>query len=229
MNQRDDKSFRGNATDAVTLDADSLRLAAKEKFAKLFPTLPDNAANQLLVYHSELVRFNKAVNLVSPATIPNAETLHFADSALASNLIAKNLVPKHPLYDVGSGNGFPGLVFAIFYPEVPVVLVDRDKRKAEFLKHVASTLTLKNVTVEAVSVENLRPVSVFNMVSRGFAPLHRALLACRKQVAQGGKYFHMKGDAWVNEVAQVPSQLFSYWTPSLLGQYKLPGDRKSVV
>lgn len=198
-------------------------------FLKTLPGLTDNAASQLETYYHELVRFNKAVNLVSPATIGNAENVHFIDSAMASYLIAKSMIPKAPLYDVGSGNGFPGAVFAILYPQSQVVLVERDKRKAEFLKHIASALSLKNLSVEAVAVEDLRDGSVQNMVSRGFAPLHRALLVCRRQVKSGGRYFHLKGDAWANELAQVPSQLFSFWSPSLLGQYKIPGTNAELA
>lgn len=227
---RDDGSYRGfskpkDSTVPVAEPGAGLeRLSTKERFRKALPELADAAESQLIVYHDELIRFNKAVNLISPTTMNNAESVHFADSVLASRLIAKHLVPKKALYDVGSGNGFPGLVMAILFPEISVVLIDRDKRKSEFLKHIIARLGLKNISVEAVSVESLPAQSVSNMVSRGFAPLHRALLVCRKQVSQGGKYFHMKGDAWANEIAQVPTQLFSFWTPSLLGQYKIPGS-----
>ncbi|MCM2281602.1 MAG: class I SAM-dependent methyltransferase [Bdellovibrionaceae bacterium] len=205
------------------------RKALFERFKKIIPEISDNAANQLTVYHSELVRFNKAVNLVSPATIPSAENVHFADSALASRLIVKAIDKTAPLYDVGSGNGFPGLVFAVLYPDVKVVLIERDKRKAEFIKHIASVLSLKNATVEPISVEDLPAGSVRNMVSRGFAPLHKALLVCRRQVLRGGRYFHLKGDAWATELANVPSQLFTFWSPSLLGQYKLPGTTADLA
>ncbi len=224
-----DGSFRGlpkakgaNGT-VLQMGTEAERLSTRERFQKILPDLEYNALSRIISYYDELLRFNKAVNLISPSTIGNAESVHFADSVFASQIIVKHLVPSQPLYDVGSGNGFPGLIFAILFPTLPVVLVDRDRRKTEFLKHVTAILGLKNVNIEAVSVENLRDQSVSNMVSRGFAPLHRALLVCRKQVLQGGKYFHLKGDAWANEIAQVPSQLFSLWSPSLLGQYTIPG------
>jgi 16S rRNA (guanine527-N7)-methyltransferase len=48
------------------------------------------------------------------------------------------------------------------------------------------------------------------------------MLAVRKPVAKGGRFFHIKSDAWATELSSVPSQLFSFWTPSLLGQYRIP-------
>jgi len=63
---------------------------------------------------------------------------------------------------------------------------------------------------------------VKNVIARGFAPFSKALILCRKQFAKGGRFFHMKSDGWATELAAMPSQVFSHWTPSLLGNYRLP-------
>ncbi len=182
----------------------------------------DDTLRKFIRYNMELIKFNKAVNLIAPTTIAIADNVHFADSAYATQIVIKSLVPGQPLFDIGSGNGFPGMVMAILHPNVSVILVDRDERKAEFLKHIITVLQLKNVTVEISAVEDMAAGRMVNVVTRGFAPLHKAMLIARKQVNKGGRFFHLKGDGWANELASVPSQLFSYWTPSLLGQYQLP-------
>lgn len=192
------------------------------RYQKWFPDLSPDMANQLGTYTQELLKFNKSVNLISATTIKTAESVHFADAVIAARLIEKNLTPGAALYDFGSGNGLPGLVFAILFPKLKVVLVDRDQRKLEFCKHVISACKLTNVSVQAGAVEDLPDGSVMNAVSRGLAPLSRALLNTRKVVGRGGKYFQLKGDGWANELAQVPSQLFTYWSPSLIGQYRVP-------
>ena len=196
--------------------------AVEGRYRKWFPDLTEPLIQGLIRYQTELVRFNKTVNLVSPVTAKTAESIHFADSIKASRLIERALVPNEPVYDFGSGNGFPGLVFAALYPNRKVILVDRDQRKLEFCKHVGAALELKNVSILMKGVEELPDGSVKNVMSRGFAPLQKALLIARKPVGKGGRFFHLKGDGWANELAALPSQLFSHWTPSLLGQYRIP-------
>ena len=39
----------------------------------------------------------------------------------------------------------------------------------------------------------------------------------------------MKGDGFANELANVPSQIFSCWSPSLIGQYRLPETSTSLA
>jgi 16S rRNA (guanine527-N7)-methyltransferase len=221
---RDDGSHKSNTRNQppqkseAELDQEVFDSRMRQWFADLDP----DTHKKLSRYFSELVRFNKAINLVSPNTLKTAASVHFADSLLAGRIVLKSLHPNHPLYDIGSGNGFPGLVLAIVKPDLKIILVERDSRKAEFLKAVGSNLKLQNLEVKNSDVEDLEHGSLVNVVSRGFAPMHKALLMTRKQVAKGGRYFHMKSDGWATETAAVPSQLFSYWSPSLLGQYRLP-------
>lgn len=195
---------------------------ALAKYRKWYPHLKDDTLIRILFYQGELIKFNRAVNLVGASTIRHAESTHFADSIEASKLIVNKLVPNEPLYDFGSGNGFPGMVFAILNPLVKVVLIDRDQRKLEFCKHIANGTKTTNIEIVSKAIEEIPEKSLSNVVARGFASLQKAMLLSRKQFRKGGKFFHMKSDGWANELAQVPTQLFSHWTPSLLGQYRLP-------
>jgi 16S rRNA (guanine527-N7)-methyltransferase len=194
-----------------------------------YPELSPTSLDMLRRYFSTLIKFNKTINLVSAKTIPFADVIHFSDSIEASKLIFKKHKPKE-LWDFGSGNGFPGLVFGILNPDVRLVLLDSDNRKSEFLKSVVSELGLKNVIVENGTIESLKEGSVPYCVSRGLAPIPKAILQGRKAVAKGGVYFMMKGEEWGKELADIPSQLCSFWAPQLLGEYKLPvGEVKFAV
>jgi 16S rRNA (guanine527-N7)-methyltransferase len=204
-------------------------VVSRARFSEWFPDLTATQLENLLIYQGELFKFNKAVNLVSPQTLKFAEALHFADAILASRLIEPNLIADAPLYDFGSGNGFPGLVIAMLQPKLKVVLVDRDERKLEFCKHVASSVKLTNLSVQIKDVEALPEKSLMNVVARGFAPLFKAMMLSRKSIASGGRFFHLKGDAWATELAQVPPQLLSVWAPSLLGRYSLPDARGEMA
>lgn len=192
------------------------------RLSKLFPDLKPDEVSKFKIVYEELVRFSKTLNLVSPLTLKTADATHFGDCIFAWRLIEKVVVPGKPIFDFGSGNGFPGLAFAILSPKNKFCLVERDGRKAEYLKAVASRAGLSNVEVLIKNVEDLEANSVANGVSRGFAPLHKTLIVTRKAFQKGGKLFNLKGDGWATELGSVPSQIFSHWNPSLLGQYKVP-------
>lgn len=105
---------------------------------------------RLRLYLDLLRHWQKAINLVGPATLADPWRRHFWDSAQLFPLI-----PKHvrQLLDIGSGAGFPGLVLAIL--GVPgVTLVESDGRKAAFLREVARQ-TDTPVTIHAARLETL--------------------------------------------------------------------------
>jgi 16S rRNA (guanine527-N7)-methyltransferase len=205
----------------------SLKDTSGEKYKKWFPLLSEETHKKVLIYHEELLKFNSAINLISAATISKADSLHFADSILACQIVMPGLVPDQDIYDFGSGNGFPGLVMACLYPKANLILVERDGRKAEFLKHMISIMGLPNAKVLVKSVEELPESSCYNVVTRGFAALHKCMMLARKPLAKGGRIFHLKGENFSSELAAVPSQLFSHWSATLAGNYSLP-DSNSV-
>lgn len=170
----------------------------------------------------ELGRYNQALNLISARTLPIADAIHFADSILGSELILSKNPNIKEIYDVGSGNGFPGIVFGLLYPNIQVNLVDVDIRKCEYLKATSHLLGLTNVTVINKSVEALAEGSIDYCMSRGFANISKSVLLMRKIVKPNGIYFHFKTEEWPKEVAEMPTALCSFWFPELLGDYKLP-------
>jgi 16S rRNA G527 N7-methylase RsmG len=84
-------------------------IGGPEDFAAAFG-VPPETVERLRLYERLLRQWQKAVNLVAPATLDAVWHRHFADSA--------QLVPLAPpgtrsWIDLGSGAGFPGLVAAI--------------------------------------------------------------------------------------------------------------------
>ncbi len=212
----------------VVGEAPSSELVAK-RLSGWFPDLAPEILGRLTIYHENLLKFTKAVNLISANTIKNAEAVHVADAVMASQILVGSLVPGKPIYDFGSGNGCPGIILAALYPERSVILVDRDKRKMEFCKHVVSAMNLKNVTCDPLDVEEITDNSVHNGIARGFAPFTKALIMCRKQFVKGGRFLHLKTDGWANEMAQMPSQVFTHWSPSLIGKYRIPESNADLA
>lgn len=186
-----------------------------------FPELPSDILEKLKKYHSELLKFNKTTNLISVKTIGNADAVHIADCIYASRIIA-NDASFEEVFDFGSGGGCPGLIFAILYPSVKVHLVDNDEKKVEFLKHCVAALHLSNAAVINKSIEGLLDSSVKFAFCRGFSSISKAILMGRKIFPKGGVFYHIKGEEWATEIGQIPTQLCSYWMPSLVSEYKIP-------
>lgn len=187
-----------------------------------FPGLDVNAQEKLKLYFNELQKFNKVINLVSQKSLSSSDSIHFADSVIASQIVREKANKNSMLYDLGSGNGFPGLVYAILFLDQRLTLIDSDERKCEFLKHIVETLGLTNVNVLNKKIEELADASIGQAICRGFAPLPRALLMLRKIVGRGGVIYHLKSEEWAIEVSQIPTQLCSMWQPALVKQYALP-------
>ncbi len=195
------------------------------RIAEWFPFLNSIQLEKFELYRDELKRFNKKINLISTKTIPFLDVIHFADSILASNEVSKDLETENcskEVYDFGSGNGFPGVVFAILNSEYQVNLVESDGRKLEFLKHIVAVLNLSQVQVISSRVEKLPDQSVSVAISRGFMPLSNAVLLTRRLFVKGGLFYHLKGEEWPKEVASIPIQVCSAWQPTLLAEYQLP-------
>lgn len=102
--------------------------------------------DRLASYAVELADWNTRFNLVAASTLADLTRRHLLDSlALATAWPADQ--PPHNLADVGSGAGLPGIPLAILWPTTRVTLIEATGKKALFLRHIAHTLPLPNVTV----------------------------------------------------------------------------------
>jgi 16S rRNA (guanine527-N7)-methyltransferase len=181
-------------------------------------------------FFDQLLLVNRTTSILSPRTLPFVDALHFADAILASRMIYKDCPSANEWFDLGSGNGIPGLVFAILFPQTKVHLVDSDAKKSEALSEIVKALGLKNVDVMNKAIESLAPESVKFSMTRGLSSISKTMLSMRKACPPGGRVYHLKGEEWSMEVAQMPTQLCALWGPALVGGYKLPiGDFKMSV
>jgi 16S rRNA (guanine527-N7)-methyltransferase len=186
------------------------------------PGLPEEQIEQLKSYYEDLIYFNSKINLVSTSSLQHAAKQHFADSVMGINLAASHTQFTDTVYDFGSGNGFPGLVLAIMKKDVGVCLVERDVRKAEFLKHVAANLKLSNVTVFASGIESLEKNTITHGITRALGSIAKVLIQVNSLFIKGGTLFHFKSESWPSEVANCPTQLFTNWDIQPIGNYTLP-------
>ncbi len=102
---------------------------------------------QFLKYLQLLLEENRKYNLTAITNVDDVMLDHFADSL--SILQHHDMSNIQKLIDVGSGGGFPGIPLAIMLPNIEICLIEVNLKKVYFLKLVAETLELKNVTVRS--------------------------------------------------------------------------------
>ena len=192
-----------------------------ENISDYIPDISDGVYEQFLTYFEILKQFNTRINLVSNSTLSIAGRRHFADSYHGIKSFDEEIPSGSNIYDFGSGNGFPGLVFAIMRPDLNFHLVERDRRKSEFLKHTAHSLELKNVETFHGETRDLKRGSVQFAISRAMAPMPKMLLETRDVMAQDGHLFLFKGEYWTGEFANIPALLFDLWDISVKGSYQI--------
>lgn len=145
--------------------------------------------DKIRLYAELLERWQKSVNLVSPASLPEMWERHFLDSGqLVSQLPAGRL----RLVDFGSGAGFPGLVLAVMRPDLDVHLIESDQKKAVFLMEV-SRVTETPVTVWPKRVGDVDGLNVDVVTARALAPLDELLDMTLLHVKPSGMGLFMKG------------------------------------
>ena len=106
--------------------------------------LTDLQKEQLDKYLFLLQETNKVMNLTAITEEHEVYEKHYYDCLLASfNLDFNN----KSLVDVGTGAGFPGLVYAICYPNLNVTLVEPLTKRCNFLNKVKDELNLTNVQI----------------------------------------------------------------------------------
>jgi 16S rRNA (guanine527-N7)-methyltransferase len=111
-----------------------------------------------------------------------------------------------PVVDVGSGGGAPGIPLAAAIPEREVVLLEAQRRKADFLERAAREFP--NVRVVCGRAEE-QPVDVFGVaVAKALAPPPVAAEWCLPLVRPGGAAILWVGPSVdVEAVARAAAQL----------------------
>jgi len=158
-----------------------------EEFQKL-SSVSRETMGRLERYLALLERWQKAINLVSGASLKDPWRRHFLDSA---QLIP--MLPKAPLRiaDLGSGAGFPGLVLAVMGAG-EVHLLESDGRKCAFLREVARETGTK-VEIHEGRIESIAQIGADVIVSRALAPLVVLLPYAQRHVKIGGISLLHKG------------------------------------
>ncbi|MGA2781649.1 MAG: 16S rRNA (guanine(527)-N(7))-methyltransferase RsmG [Smithella sp.] len=156
------------------------------------------------VYKKELLQWNAKTNLISENSSQEIITRHFLDSLTALQFIQK---PNARIIDVGCGAGFPGLPLKIALPTLELYLLETNRKKVSFLKHIIRLLNLADTFVLHDRVENIIKADSWKekfdiLISRAAFKLSELLLQGEYFLAPGGKLIALKGPNVGKEISQ---------------------------
>lgn len=102
-------------------------------------------------YLAEVLKWNQSVGLVS-----RKDPIAACERLLLESLELAQLLGLGDgrVADIGSGAGFPGVIWALSFPGVDVTMIERREKRALFLERACRLLPLANATAVALDVRD---------------------------------------------------------------------------
>jgi 16S rRNA (guanine527-N7)-methyltransferase len=155
-----------------------------------------------------MLEYNSHTNLTRITEPDEIVEKHYIDSVLPLTLynVPRGTFPASQgtiVLDVGSGAGFPGVLWKLFRPDLSVTLLDSARKRTDYL-----SLLLRHIGVDCGVVtgrsEDLAHESVYRerydvVTARAVANLASLCEYCLPLVKVGGVFLAMKGELSVAE------------------------------
>lgn len=148
-----------------------------------------------------LKQWNQKMNLTAVDEPEEVYEKHFLDCMLPMQIY----FPGNKVCDVGSGAGFPGLVFAIADQKLNVTLVEPTGKRCRFLEEVIRELNLTNVSVlnERAEEHVAKYRAYYDVVcARAVAGLPVLAELCIPLIHKEGIFLAMKGEKGLEEAKE---------------------------
>ena len=169
-----------------------------EFFIKKF-NVSRETIEKLNIYKDFLLLNNKNLNLIGKTTENQIYFRHFIDSAQIYNIIKKN----SNVIDLGSGAGFPGMIIGLLKDDQKtfgkVILIEKSKKKSNFLLDLAKKLNL-SVEIYNKNLENFNFNNQSTVVSRAFKSTLETLDILFKNIDKIKEIVLLKGKTYQQEI-----------------------------
>ncbi len=200
--------------------------------------IEDSSLTAICQHWQLLQAANEQFNLTAITDPATAAVKHYLDCLLAAELLAPCLPAPCHAADIGSGGGFPGLVFAAALAGSRFTLIESAQKKAAFLADCARQMELADLAVLSLRAEEagkdpqLR--AGFDLVTaRAVAELAVLAEYALPLLKVGGIFCAMKGPKTTEEITAAKDAL------AILGgeieqthAYQLPqnaGERSLII
>ena len=133
-------------------------------------------------YCDEVLRFRKVLNLTSVKDI----NIFYKTFILPSIELSRWIEDGAVVLDIGSGMGVPGIPLLIHRNDITGVLVERRKKRTEFIRHIIRKLKLNAKAYDA-DINDLEPLEATVCVARAVSDIKSLIAMCDKHIVNGGK------------------------------------------
>lgn len=172
----------------------------KQACKKINIEITDAMLDQFALYADLLKEWNEKMNLTAITDREEVYEKHFYDSLLPLDETIHGKIA-----DIGSGAGFPGIVWKIVRPDLKVSLVEPTGKRCTFLKEVIAQLKLTDITVfnERAEEHVKDHREQYDVVTaRAVANLRVLAELCVPLVKKDGIFLTMKGNHGDTEVQE---------------------------
>lgn len=144
------------------------RVKLGQVLAKYQMTFDSTSLAQLISYVMLLDKWNKIHNITGLNNFDDMLKTHILDSLIALKELETIFIGRKfiEVIDIGSGNGTPGIPWAIAKKEINLSLVEKNQKKTAFLHSAIQSLELnKRVKIYAKRFENLAISKTFDVIT----------------------------------------------------------------
>ena len=157
----------------------------------------EEAVRQVGVFLAEWAKWNAKIDLTAETEALEVLRRHLFDSLLYQRGLISPRAERGSLVDVGSGGGFPGIPLKIVQPELALVLVESQRKRAGFLRSVTAQLGWRDVEIHQARAEELAANPAFRnrfdqATFRAVGPLASCLEWGAGLIRPGGRMIIMK-------------------------------------
>jgi len=184
-----------SGTDSAKIAESALRRAGFEGAAP-------ETVETLARYLHEVGYWSGKVHLVGKGRLGSSLELLVLDSLALLGAVEARGIAAEKAADVGSGAGFPGLVWKIVRPGIEMTLFERRLKPQIFLERTIMKLGLGGIAVVGDDAGNAAEPGTFDIVtSKAAGRLDEMLPLAERLLSPGGTYATLKGRGWERELA----------------------------
>jgi len=170
-----------------------------------YGALAPGAREKLESYIGEVGAWSERIHLVGRSRLGGNLGLLVLDSLLLLRTAEESALPLHRVADIGSGAGFPGVVWKILRPDLEMTLFERRLKPALFLERIVTLVGLEGARVVGGDASNCREAGSFDLVvSKAAGRLAAILPLAELLLRTDGAYITIKGRSWESEIPEPP-------------------------
>jgi 16S rRNA (guanine527-N7)-methyltransferase len=170
----------------------------------------------LELYLKEVALWSGRVHLVGRNRMAHNIELLLLDSLLLLK-VAEEAAPalagheSRRIADIGSGAGFPGLVWKLVIPEADFTLFERRAKPQLFLERMIRLMRLTRIRVVGRDAGSFEEIGSFGLVvSKAAGRMNLLLPVAARLLEPGGAYITIKGRAWKRELSGLEGRGMRY-------------------